>query len=300
VQIPSPIEVLKDTLLLEKELKLFIKRDDLIEPFVGGNKIRKMKYAFEHVVKNNIKYIVSCGGVYSNHLHALAYYAKYNHVKSIGLVRGEEVLTTATLEDAKNQGMELIYVTREDYKKLRTQPDEILKKYLTLTDFLYLPEGGSSNYAIKGCAEIVSEIKENVFDFICCPVGTGATIAGISSACSAQTQVLGFPAIKNSYYLDDEIKKLLANHTTAHLPHLFHNEVCMEGYGKINDTLVTFIKNFYQSHGILLDPMYNGKMMYYIYQLISKDYFQRGSNILCIHTGGTQGWRGFPDRMIIK
>jgi 1-aminocyclopropane-1-carboxylate deaminase/D-cysteine desulfhydrase-like pyridoxal-dependent ACC family enzyme len=74
----------------------------------------------------------------------------------------------------------------------------------------------------------------------------------------------------------------------------------MEGYGKINDALVTFIKNFYQSHGILLDPMYNGKMMYYIYQLISKDYFQRGSNVLCIHTGGTQGWRGFPDRMIIK
>jgi 1-aminocyclopropane-1-carboxylate deaminase len=295
VQIPSPIELLNDSLFKEKKIELYIKRDDLIEPYVGGNKIRKMKYAFEHVLHSNIKTIVSCGGVYSNHIHALAYYSKYQNIKSIGLIRGDEGINTASLVDARNQGMEIIYVSREEYKKLRTNPEEILNKYIKDQDYFFLPEGGSSTYALKGCAEIIEENHYNDFDYICCPVGTGATIAGISSSPETKSKVLGFPAIKNSEYIDAEIKNLLLNTPEAKYPLLFHNKVCMDGYGKINEHLVVFIKEFYLKHTILLDPLYNGKMMYYLFELIKHDYFEIGSKILCIHTGGTQGWRGFPN-----
>lgn len=294
MQIPSPIELLNDPLFKEKEIELYLKRDDLIEPYVGGNKIRKMKYAFEHIIQSDINTVISCGGVYSNHIHALSYYSKYNNIQSIGLIRGDEGTVTPTLEDAKNQGMQIVYITREEYRKLRTHPEEIINKYIKDSNYYYLPEGGSSVFALKGCAEIIEENNYIEFQYICCPVGTGATIAGISSLPNLKSKVLGFPAIKNSEYIDDEIKNLLLPTGATTFPLLFHNKVCMDGYGKINEFLVVFIKEFYLKHNILLDPLYNGKMMYYIFELIKDDYFEKGSKILCIHTGGTQGWRGFP------
>jgi 1-aminocyclopropane-1-carboxylate deaminase len=269
-------------------ISLVIKREDLLHPFISGNKFRKLKYNLLQAKSENQETVLTFGGAYSNHIAAVAYAGKEQGFKTIGVIRGEElgdkIDENPTLKFAQECGMQFEFVTREAYR-LKIEPDFISKLKQKFGSFYLVPEGGTNEYAIKGCEEILSE-EDSEFDYVCCAVGTGGTISGIINSALPHQKVLGFPALKGDF-LKDEIRKF----ATAKNWELI-NEYHFGGYGKVNEELIEFINQFYQQTQVPLDPVYTGKMVFGVVDLIQKNYFPKNAKILLIHTGGLQGIRG--------
>ena len=287
---------LHDLLLKEKDLHLFVKREDQLDPIISGNKFRKLKYNLQAALESGHHTILTFGGAYSNHIHAIAYGGKQFGFKTIGIIRGEPTEPiNPTLKDALAFGMELRYINREVYRH-KSEPDFLANLKNQYGDFFLVPEGGSNVLAVKGCEELISDIEHD-FDFICCACGTGGTLAGIICGLRGETKALGFPVLKGGEFLKKEISDLALsyskkNYSNWRLITDFH----FGGYAKFDWGLISFINDFKAKHDIPLDPVYTGKMMYGIFDLIKNDFFPPGSRIMAIHTGGLQGIRGFNER----
>lgn len=267
---------------------LYIKRDDLLHPYISGNKFRKLKYNLANAKTEGKTTLLTFGGAFSNHILAVAAAGKEYGFKTIGVIRGEElhdkITDNPTLQKAHDFGMIFEFVTRELYSE-KNSKDFKLKLEEKFGDFYLLPEGGTNDLAIKGCEEILTE-SDNQFDYICCAIGTGGTISGLINCSKSSQQVLGFPALKGDFIRED-ICKFVQNQNWE-LVTDYH----FGGYAKVNPELVHFINQFYQKHQIPLDPIYTGKMVYGVLDLITKEWFPKGSKILMIHTGGLQGIEG--------
>ena len=274
-------------------ISVYIKREDLIHPFVSGNKFRKLKYNLLQAKKEKANTVLTFGGAYSNHIAAVAFAGKEQHFKTIGVIRGEELATKVqdnpTLKFAQESGMEFLFVTREEYR-LKQEEYFISRLKEQFGSFYLIPEGGTNALAIQGCSEILTE-EDAQFDFVCCAVGTGGTISGIIDSTLPHQKVLGFPALKGEF-LKDEICTFVKNKNWE-LVHDYH----FGGYGKVNQELVAFINHFYSENKIPLDPIYTGKMVFGILDLIQKNYFREHSKILLIHTGGLQGVAGMNKKL---
>ena len=265
-----------------------IKREDLIHPFVSGNKFRKLKYNLLEAKKKKYETLLTFGGAFSNHIAAVAYAGKENGFKTIGIIRGEEledkIPENPTLLFAQNCGMQFKFISREGYRsKSETSFLENLKQQFG--DFYLIPEGGTNALAIKGCQEILTP-EDAEFDYICCSIGTGGTISGIINSVLPHQKVLGFPALKGDF-LNEEIRNFVHNDNWELI-----TEYHFGGYAKVNEALIQFINQFYAENKIPLDPIYTAKMVFGVLDLIQKNYFHAGSKILLIHTGGLQGIQG--------
>jgi 1-aminocyclopropane-1-carboxylate deaminase len=273
---------------LPNGITLEIKREDLLHPFISGNKFRKLKYNLVQAKAENSHNILTFGGAYSNHIAAVAYAGKEQGFKTIGVIRGDElgdkIADNPTLQFAQECGMQFEFVSREAYR-LKTESEFILKLKNKFGSFYMVPEGGTNDYAVKGCQEILTD-EDASFDFICCAVGTGGTISGIINSTLSHQKVLGFPALKGDF-LKDEIRKFATNERWGLV-----NDYHFDGYGKVNEQLVQFINQFYQETQVPLDPIYTGKMVFGVMDLIQKNYFPENAKILLIHTGGLQGIKG--------
>jgi 1-aminocyclopropane-1-carboxylate deaminase len=267
---------------------LYVKREDKIHAFVSGNKYRKLKYNLLQADKLGFKTLLTFGGAYSNHIAAVASAGHILGFKTIGVIRGDELENLAnenpTLSFAKDLGMQFKFVSREDYRQ-KTSTSFIEKLQTEFGDFYLIPEGGTNHLAVKGCEEILSGDDKD-FDYICCAVGTGGTIAGLINCSKPSQQVLGFPALKGDF-LQQDISKFASKNNWKLI-----TDYHFGGYAKINEELVAFINAFKNKYHIPLDPVYTGKMMFGIFDLIEKGYFQKGTKILAIHTGGLQGISG--------
>mgnify|MGYP001818232959 CR=1 FL=1 len=265
-----------------------IKREDLIHPIISGNKYRKLKYNVLEARRLKMTTLLTFGGAYSNHIAATAYSAYINNLKSIGVIRGQElepqIEDNPTLSFAKSCGMQFIFVSREAYRKKSEAP--FLKGLREqFGDFYVIPEGGTNELAIKGCEEILGP-EDAMYDYICTCVGTGGTISGIINASKSHQKIVGFPALKSDF-LEQEIRKF-ATRSNWELVKEYH----FGGYGKIKPELIAFINTFKRNYNIPLDPIYTGKMMFGLFDLIEKGFFPKNSKILVIHTGGLQGIAG--------
>lgn len=289
------IEEIIDERIAKKKLRLFIKREDRIHPFVSGNKWRKLRYNLVRAKEEGFFTLLTFGGAYSNHIYATAAAAHECGFKSIGIIRGEEHFPlNPTLTFATKQGMHLDYLDRSSYR--RKHEGEIINALKSKHgDFYLLPEGGTNQLAIRGAEEIVDEEVQN-YDFVCTPVGTGGTVAGIIAAMKGKGTVIGFSALKGDF-LTNDVQKLLQGYQD-HLATNWHinNDYHFGGYAKVKPELFDFMDAFYEGQGILLDPVYTGKMMLGLYDMIEKDHFKSGTRILAIHTGGLQGIEGMRDR----
>jgi len=293
----SPLEKINLPLLEATEVSLYLKRDDLIHPLYGGNKIRKLKYNVQQCLREGKAGLLTCGGAYSNHIIATAAYGKEHGLKTKALIRGEELLIeNPTLKDAAALGMEFVFVSREAYRSVREQNNLAFKiSHLDNDDFYFIPEGGTNFFAIDGVAELVLEI-EIPFDYIATPCGTGGTFAGLMKGIkSLDARLLVFSALKNGDYIIDEVAELLKEDFDRTKLEMFTSDYVFSGYGKMKTELIDFVKSFEQQTGILLDPIYNGKMMFGLLDKIESGYFKKGSVIVALHTGGVQAWRGFGD-----
>lgn len=272
-------------ILAEKQVSLFIKREDLLHPFISGNKYRKLKYNLMDAKQKGFNKLLTFGGAFSNHIAATAYAGKASNLKTIGIIRGEELVDkwreNPTLQFASQNGMDFKFVSRTWYRDKHT---EIVMRQLEkeFGAFYALPEGGTNALAVKGCEEILTP-NDALFDVICTCVGTGGTIAGIINAAGDHQKVIGFPALKGDFLKKDIRKFALKHHWNLITSYNFG------GYGKINESLVHFINDFKRETTIALDPIYTGKMMYGLLDLIENDYFKPSTKILAIHSGGLQG-----------
>lgn len=274
--------------VLTDQCSLFIKREDLIHPLVSGNKFRKLKYNLAEAKKQNHKQLLTFGGAFSNHIAAVAYAGKENSFATIGVIRGEELINkikeNPTLAKAQKAGMQFVFLNREQY---RDKENQVLLNRLKLLygDFYLIPEGGTNALAVQGCEEILTS-QDAVFDYICCAVGTGGTIAGIINSAKPHQKVLGFPALKGDF-LSNDIRKFTKNSNWELI-----SDFTFGGYAKVTPDYIAFLNIIYQSTKIPLDPVYTGKMVFGVLQLMERNYFSQHSKILLIHTGGMQGIKG--------
>jgi 1-aminocyclopropane-1-carboxylate deaminase len=277
-------------------ISLVIKREDLIHPFVSGNKFRKLKYNLLQAKAENQTTLLTFGGAYSNHIAAVAYAGKENDFQTIGIIRGDEladkIASNPTLKFAQECGMQFEFVSREAYR-LKTEVAFLEQLEEQYGPFYLVPEGGTNAFAIKGCEEILTN-EDTVFDYIGCAIGTGGTISGIINSALSHQKVLGFPALKGEF-LQDEIRNFVHNDNWELI-----TDYHFGGYAKVNDELIAFINWFFEQTQIPLDPVYTGKMVFGIFDLITKNYFPENSKILLIHTGGLQGIQGMNMKLINK
>ncbi|MDQ0478121.1 1-aminocyclopropane-1-carboxylate deaminase/D-cysteine desulfhydrase [Chryseobacterium sp. MDT2-18] len=269
---------------LEKNIRLFLKREDLIHLQISGNKYWKLFYNINSYLDRNPAdpFLITFGGAFSNHIAAVAALGKEGHLKTLGIIRGEEIQDkwqeNPTLKLAQENGMDFRFVTREMYRDKETLTQILEKEF---PQALIIPEGGTNEHAVEGIKYMLTEETKS-FDYLCTAVGTGGTIAGISKFAEEKQQVLGFKAVD-----DPSLYNKVSDLSTRNNFQLI--EAHDGKYGKITDENIRFINDFKQKFGIQLDPVYTGKMMKTLFEMIEKKEFPEQSRILAFHTGGLQG-----------
>ena len=282
-------------ILEEKGIRLAVRRLDQVHEQVSGNKFFKLKFNLEEAKKQGISTLLTFGGTFSNHIHATAAAAKKEGFKAIGIIRGEETFPlNPTLSFAISEGMKLEFISREDYRK-KTEGFFLDKLKEKFGDFYLIPEGGTNALAIEGTKEILAD-SDSDFTHIGCSIGTGGTFAGLAQSTQSHQHLIGFSSLKGDF-IHEEINNLIReNQINPKSEYRIFDKYHFGGYGKSRPELIEFILWFYSQTQIPLDPIYTGKMMFGIMDLIQKDFFEKGSHILAIHTGGLQGIAGFNQR----
>jgi 1-aminocyclopropane-1-carboxylate deaminase len=285
LRIPSPLQELYDERLARVGVRLLLKRDDLINPDVPGNKWRKLKYNLTEAERSGHDTLLTFGGAYSNHIRATAAAGERFGFATIGVIRGEEHLPlNDSLAYAVDHGMRLTYLDRGTYRH-KHDPAVITRLRQAFGGFYLVPEGGSNGLGVRGCAEIPAEIPDG-FDVICCPCGTGGTLAGIALGLRPGQRAIGFSVLKNGGFLAGEVIRLQREAADGEVS-CWDIELGYHfgGYAKTTPELTAFIADFNRRHGLLLDRIYVAKMMYGIIDLSSNGFFASGSRVIAVITG---------------
>jgi 1-aminocyclopropane-1-carboxylate deaminase len=297
----SPLQQLKHSFLTD----LWIKRDDLIDPYISGNKWRKLKYILSDAASKGKGHLVTFGGAYSNHLVATAAAAARSGLKATAFVRGEKVMNEMLLI-CQLYGMALIFTDRESYKD---KPACYHEYFGTHPDTYFIDEGGASAEAVKGCAEIITELPANL-DHLFCAAGTGTTAAGLLKGireAGLKTKLHVIPVLKGGEFIREAIRKYIPHTDSPEKGNTFlgsddlilHTEYHFGGYAKTQPQLLQFIRQFTSSQGILIDPVYTAKMFFAIDHLAAQNYFHPAEKIVALHTGGLLGIMGMKEKLAL-
>ena len=282
----SPLQQLQHPYLKN----LWVKRDDMIDPYVSGNKWRKLKYIIKDAASKGKTHLVTFGGAYSNHLVATAAAAAKNGFKTTAFVRGENV-SNEMLVLCRLFGMNLIFTEREAYKHKQELYESHFKDN---PETYFIDEGGASIEGAKGCAELIGELPADV-DHLFCAAGTGTTAAGLLAGIresELKTKLHIIPVLKNGGFIKEEISKYTEWTDQA----ILHADYHFGGYAKTTDQLLAYMKEFIPRQGILIDPVYTAKMFYAIDDLSKSGYFQPNEKIIALHTGGLLGIMGMKEK----
>lgn len=285
LRLPSPLAELRDGRLTSAGLRLFLKRDDLINPDIPGNKWRKLKYNLASAKSQGHRVLLTFGGAYSNHIRATAAAGYYFDFTTIGVIRGEEHLPlNPSLDYAVRHGMRLTYLDRAAYRE-KMNPEVIAMLHHRFGEFFLLPEGGSNANALRGCTEIPGEIDRH-FDLICCPCGTGATLAGLAHGLGPGQRALGFSALKGGEFLEGEVSGFQRDaFGTVSRNWSIECGYHFGGFAKRTPALDEFVAGFDERHGLCLDWVYVAKMMYGLFALAEEGSFPAGTTIVALVTG---------------
>ena len=301
---PKPLSILQKInhpLFDKYKVTVQVKRDDLLHNIISGNKWRKLKYNLEKLKQGNYQGALTFGGSYSNHIHAFAYACKQANIPCIGVIRGEaHYANNFTLAWARQWGMQCHFVDRKTYRR-RFETNFLAELSELYANYFFIPEGGSNTLAIAGVAEILTELdSQTEFDTLLTPVGSGGTLAGLISgdtvANSKQHRILGIAVLKQAEYLVDEIKCLLTPEGKRHNNWQLLTSLHRGGYGKFSSDDVQRIIAFNQQTGITFEPVYSGKMILALLDLLTQGYFKENERLVLLHTGGLQGLGGMIEQ----
>lgn len=287
---PSPEQPLTWPWTNPDNIDFWIKRDDLIHPTVSGNKWRKLKFALQQIKNTDTRHVVSFGGGYSNHLHALAYCCKALNIQLHAIVRGDySQQLTPMLRDLQQWGADVQFVNRQVYQQRNC--DEYLARLRRENhNAVVIPEGGSQDLALEGVGEIIGELTQP-YDYIITPVGSGGTLAGLALASQyCDTRIIGIATLKGKGYLEELVSGLVGQRASVQ-NWLIEHEYHFGGYAKKTDELSAIIDEFERMTSIAVEPVYSGKMIAAVKDLVDRHYFKPQSNVLLLHTGGLQGAR---------
>lgn len=298
----STLDELKSNLLESKGIRLFVKRDDKIHSDISGNKWRKLKYNLLQCQHQKNDGILTFGGAFSNHLVATAAACAQAGLKSVGVVRGDELnaQSNETLKRCSALGMQLHFVSRSEYylKEERAYHEDLMQ---TFPNYYFVPEGGANYLGMIGCQEMVKELDCD-FDAIVLAQGTTTTSCGVLLGLKSNQKMIAVPVLKGFQTLD-EMKRLFGRTTleSEHMEELLSKVTVWEdyhfgGYAKFDQELIEFIQKFHSEFGIKLDPIYTGKAMFGLWSEIEKGTLD-GKNIVFIHTGGLQGICGVEEKI---
>jgi 1-aminocyclopropane-1-carboxylate deaminase/D-cysteine desulfhydrase-like pyridoxal-dependent ACC family enzyme len=283
----TPIQELESQLFERHGIRVLVKREDLNHPFVSGNKWWKLKYNLEEAVRLDHDVLLTFGGAYSNHIFATAGAGRELGLKTIGIIRGEETLPlNHTLAFAESCGMKLHYISREAYRK-KAELDSITQLRDQFGNLYLIPEGGTNEFAVKGCAEFAAQLNNEIdFDYLCLSIGTGGTMAGMIEGMNSSKKLIGFSSLKGGEFLVEEIRRMTSPEKTNWS---VNSDYHFGGYGKATSELKKFIVDTNHIHQLPLDIVYTSKMFFGVLDLIKKGFFKKGSTLLVLHTGGLQG-----------
>ncbi|MGY3859544.1 1-aminocyclopropane-1-carboxylate deaminase/D-cysteine desulfhydrase [Aeromonas intestinalis] len=290
--IPSPLYPVQHPLLDVHRVRLWCKRDDLIHPTLSGNKWRKLKYHLLQAKREGKHHLLSFGGAYSNHIHALAAAGHRAGLRTTGIIRGEaDSVSNSTLRAASEWGMTLQFVDRQSYR--RRQDPEWLAQFET-QDTLIVPEGGSSPLAIPGVAELVAEVPFSP-DLWVLPCASGGTLAGLVAGKREAEQILAIAVLKGGAFIHDEVCRLHppAASTSGWRIALDHHD---GGYARFSREMWQWVQAFGAQTGLPLEPIYSGKAIWGLFRELAAGHIPRGSEIVFIHTGGLQGLAGLREQ----
>jgi len=303
--IPSNIQLLQHPLFVHHKVQVLVKRDDSIHPIISGNKWRKLKFNLAYIKQQpHLKGAISFGGSYSNHIHALAFACYQQRVPCIGVIRGEtDYANNFTLTWARHWGMKLHFVDRKTYRR-RDDADFIEELQAQFPNYFVIPEGGSNALAIPGVAEVMSELKQQInFNTLMTPVGSGGTLAGLIAGdkehYDIEHKLLGIAVLRGAEYLINEVKTLLPTQVKKHNNWQVLTDFHRGGYAKFSPQDAQRILEFNQATGVDFEPVYSGKMVLALLDLLAQDYFSEGERIVLLHTGGMQGLGGMVERGIL-
>lgn len=286
---PTPIQEIRYQKRHNLPISFSVKRDDLVDKLISGNKWRKLKHNILQFNPNQYVGIATFGGAYSNHIAALAAAGAKAKINTLGFIRTHHIdLSNPTIQFARSKGMKLVAISRQDYAQRRTAEFQLnlQKQYPNL---LWIPEGGTNNLAFKGLAELATQInQQGSFDIISCAIGTGGTIRGLMQALPDK-QFVGVAAVKDDSILS-KLAKEFGQRLTIVTNYLFG------GYGKTNDNLNQFCLDFYHQTKVPIEPIYTGKLMYAWTHEKSLIDIASTNSVLIIHTGGLQGLKGLSYR----
>jgi 1-aminocyclopropane-1-carboxylate deaminase len=291
LKIPSPLQRVEHTVFDNNGITFYIKRDDLIHSEISGNKWRKLKYNLQEARAQKKDTILTFGGAFSNHIASAAAIGKQKGFKTVGVIRGEEQLENPTLTRAKENGMQLYFVSRDEYKQ-KGETDYQLELRNKFGNVYIIPEGGANELGAQGSEEIVNEIDVD-FDYICCDLGTGTTFSGVINSIVKEQYAIGFSALKGEDKLTEAVQKFeKIKRKNWHISFDYH----FGGFAKRSTKLEEFIKEFREETNVPLDPIYTGKMAFGMLDLAKNEYFKKGSTVIMVHTGGLQGIEGYNKR----
>jgi len=300
----SPLQPLNHPLLKKHNIKPWSKRDDLIHSDISGNKWRKLKFNLQGACEQDINHIVSFGGAYSNHIHALAAAGFYFGFKTTGIIRGEDFYrNNPTLRQAQEWGMKLHFVDRKTYR-LRHDNEYLKTLKIQYPEAVIVPEGGTNLAALQGVKEVATEILSQAdfnIDHIFTATGSGGTLAGLISGFSQKssiqlqkTKITGIAVLKQADYLKNEISNLLIEDDVSNpISWQLKTDYHLGGYAKVSNEHAQFCHEFELQTEVPIEPIYTGKMFAAIFKLIEQGEIKAGSNIIALHTGGLQGLQGF-------
>lgn len=283
------------------DLDVSVLRLDRLFPELSGNKFFKLKYNLQQVVERGYKTVISFGGAYSNHLHALGFACQHLGVQLVAVVRGERATTLSpTLNDIEMMGGRLHFVSRECYRRRDELPfqSDLLSQY---PGACLIPEGGSNALALRGSREIVDHIRHHLadrFDTVLVACGTGATAAGITAGLSANQRLMAVSVLKSAFGLAADIQRLLDDAgMEAKADWQVLHDYARSGYGKCDKPLAQFIDQLKRDTGLETEPVYTGKLLMALFSMAEEGVFKHGERIVVVHTGGMQGLRGMQERM---
>jgi 1-aminocyclopropane-1-carboxylate deaminase len=288
LMMPSRLQRLQGAVWQSRGIQVFMKREDERDPLLGGNKWCKLQGHIEAAYVQGARQLLSVGGVWSNHLHALAHAGQRFGFKTIGIVRGQPECMTATLDEVQAAGMLLRFVSREEYR-LRHEPAWQSHVCAAAGGALFIPEGGAGAKALPGLQRLAREISAQMQGGFCLavPVGSGTTLAGLRRALPAHVELLGFQAFADTG-VSARIEALSGSHSGWRL----QSTQAMRQHAKLPVPLADFMRSFFHEENIELDSVYTVRMMARLAQMIVEGEVPDASRLVCLHSGGLQGRRG--------
>lgn len=285
----------------QHKITVQVKRDDMIDHVVSGNKWRKLQHNLLHAKNSGARGIITFGGCFSNHIHASAFACKQQGLNAIGIIRGELANQhNYTLAWAKYWGMQLNFVDRKTYR-LRNNQTYLSSLQQLYPDYLIVPEGGSNTLALTGMTDVINELNSQAqFDTIMTPVGSGGTLAGLVLGDKNQHQLLGVAVLKQGEYLNEQVKELLPQQAKAYDNWHIFTQYHGGGYAKFSEGDVNDLLAFNEETGVTFEPVYSGKMILALLDLVKQGYFPKHHRIVLLHTGGLQGIAGLISRKMLN